>query len=233
MAAVERQPKVLEQSMDWGAFKNILKERGLPEEGLPRIRHAFYLARGVHSGKKRENGEPVFNHPLQTALILINECKLTDSTLVVSALLHDVCEASDVFGDRKGVSYVDWSAEAEKYMLEDGFEQEDADILLTLTEPTVNRIDVHTREQTRGMLYEQVEAGSPKAVIIKMADRLHNLRTQYASKLGKQIRKIKETEDIYFPLFEKAREVYPVETEYLMNEMKKEIEKLKQAHRTN
>jgi len=101
-------------------------------------------------------------------------------------------------------------------------------MVLTTTKPKVNGIDVLTKEQAREMYYRQIREGNPKAILVKMADRLHNLRTQYAMSPKKQIWKIRETEEVYFPIFEAAREVYPEETEYLIRN-EKSIEILKKA----
>lgn len=224
MSQVEQPP--VEQK--WEEFKMFLTERRFLRRDVKRIRLAYFLAQGAHTAQIRENQEWYFEHARETTLILITECRRKDPNLVIAALLHDAGEDSEVFGDTEGHTYSQWKGEA-RDEIKQHFGKEVADIVLTLTKPKVDGIEIWTEEEALQMYYEQIRRASPKTLLVKMADRLHNLRTQYASTPEKQIRKIKETEEVYFPIFENARGRYPKETEYLIGEMKKSIEILKKS----
>lgn len=230
---IRPQPEIVGQLEQWSNFGDDLKKNGFSKRGIRPIRRAFFIGLGAHTGEIRENRDWAFEHARETAMILIklmgeDKKRKKDTSVVVSALLHDTGEDSEVFGDYEGVSNSDWRRDARKE-ISLLFGEEVAEIVLTTTKPKVNGIDVLTKEQAREMYYRQIREGNPKAILVKMADRLHNLRTQYATPPEKQIWKIKETEEVYFPIFETVREFYPEETEYLISEMKKSIAVLKKA----
>ena len=158
-----------------------------PESELPAIEKAYQMAAEAHKNQKRKSGEPYIIHPLNTAII-IAEIGM-DRDTVIGALLHDVVEDTgttlemirEEFGDEVAV-------------LVDGVTK------LTELSLAVDKIEEQA-ENLRKMFIAM--AKDIRVVLIKLADRLHNLRTlQYQSE-RKQYEKARETLDIYAPLAER------------------------------
>ena len=158
-----------------------------PESELPAIEKAYQMAAEAHKNQKRKSGEPYIIHPLNTAII-IAEIGM-DRDTVIGALLHDVVEDTgttlemirEEFGDEVAV-------------LVDGVTK------LTEISLAVDKIEEQA-ENLRKMFIAM--AKDIRVVLIKLADRLHNLRTlQYQSE-RKQYEKARETLDIYAPLAER------------------------------
>lgn len=160
------------------------------EEQLKIIREAAYIATSAHDGQKRASGEPYIEHSLAVATIL-NELQL-DHEAIAAALLHDVVEDTSItlaqireqFGDVIG-------------NLVDGVTK--MDVIGDYTGKETAQIkDSRRVENLRKMLLAMVE--DVRVVLIKLADRLHNMRTLKALPREKQIRIAQETLDIFAPL---------------------------------
>ena len=163
-----------------------------PTDRLGIIERAYEYAEDAHRGQKRKSGEPFITHPLETAMVLA-DLKL-DADALAAALLHDVVEDSD------------------DILVQDIQEQFGEDIarlvdgVTKLTEAEVvasgrnsDALAGHTQAETiRKMMMAM--ARDIRVVLIKLADRLHNMRTiQYLSE-AKRIEKAQETLHIYAPL---------------------------------
>jgi guanosine-3',5'-bis(diphosphate) 3'-pyrophosphohydrolase len=154
-----------------------------PADDLEIIRKAWTFCLQQHEGQKRASGEPYIIHPLEVAQVLA-ELKM-DSTAIAAGLLHDAVEDTDVT-----------SAEIAKR-----FGDQVAHIVEGVTKlekiKFANRED-HQAENIRKMLLAMVT--DVRVVIIKLADRLHNMRTLEHLKPEKQQKIARETLDIYAPL---------------------------------
>ncbi len=154
-----------------------------PADDLDVIRKAWAFCLQQHEGQKRASGEPYIIHPLEVAQVLA-ELKM-DSTAIAAGLLHDAVEDTDVT-----------SAEIAKR-----FGDQVAHIVEGVTKlekiKFANRED-HQAENIRKMLLAMVT--DVRVVIIKLADRLHNMRTLEHLKPEKQQKIARETLDIYAPL---------------------------------
>ncbi|NYF49713.1 RelA/SpoT family protein [Tunturiibacter gelidoferens] len=154
-----------------------------PADDLEIIRGAWAFCLQQHEGQKRASGEPYIIHPLEVAQVLA-ELKM-DSTAIAAGLLHDAVEDTDVT-----------SAEIAKR-----FGDQVAHIVEGVTKlekiKFANRED-HQAENIRKMLLAMVT--DVRVVIIKLADRLHNMRTLEHLKPEKQQKIARETLDIYAPL---------------------------------
>ena len=154
-----------------------------PADDLEIIRKAWQFCLLQHQGQKRASGEPYIIHPLEVAQVLA-ELKM-DSTAIAAGLLHDAVEDTDVT-----------SAEIAKR-----FGEQVAHIVEGVTKldkiKFANRED-HQAENIRKMLLAMVT--DIRVVIIKLADRLHNMRTLEHLKPEKQQKIARETLDIYAPL---------------------------------
>ena len=150
------------------------------------VKKAYYFAEEAHKDQKRESGEPYFIHPVAVAEILA-ELGM-DTNTIVAGLLHDVIEDTEI-------SY-DETVEL--------FNAEIANLVEGVTKLTkLGEMEYKTKEEqqadnVRKMLLAM--AKDIRVVIIKLADRLHNMRTLKYMPVKKQKNKAKETLDIYAPL---------------------------------
>ncbi|HMF53650.1 MAG TPA: bifunctional (p)ppGpp synthetase/guanosine-3',5'-bis(diphosphate) 3'-pyrophosphohydrolase, partial [Edaphobacter sp.] len=154
-----------------------------PADDLEIIRKAWTFCLQQHEGQKRASGEPYVIHPLEVGQVLA-ELKM-DSTAIAAGLLHDAVEDTDVT-----------SAEIAKR-----FGEQVAHIVEGVTKldkiKFANRED-HQAENIRKMLLAMVT--DVRVVIIKLADRLHNMRTLEHLKPEKQQKIARETLEIFAPL---------------------------------
>jgi guanosine-3',5'-bis(diphosphate) 3'-pyrophosphohydrolase len=154
-----------------------------PSDDLDLIRSAWAFCIQKHEGQKRASGEPYIGHPLEVAQVLA-ELKM-DATAIAAGLLHDAVEDTDVT-----------AADIAKR-----FGEQVAHIVEGVTKldkiKFANRED-HQAENIRKMLLAMVT--DLRVVIIKLADRLHNMRTLEHLRPDKQKRIARETLDVYAPL---------------------------------
>ncbi len=154
-----------------------------PEANEELIAQAYGTAHAAHRGQVRKSGEPFVYHPLATADILAD--LHLDSTTIAAALLHDVLEDTDL----------------SKEELETRFGEEVADIVDGVTK--LKRLPSGNFEEARAeSLRKMIVAMSRdvRVIIIKLADRLHNMRTLAYLKRENQLKKATETLEIYAPL---------------------------------
>src|SRR5690606_20027440 len=158
-----------------------------PAADEDRLNRAYVYALKAHGTQTRDNGDPYFSHPVEVAGIL-TELKL-DSASICTALLHDVVE------DTSGTL-----AEIERL-----FGGEIARLVDGVTK--LNRIELqseHTKaaENFRKLVLAMSE--DIRVLLVKLADRLHNMRTLHFIKSDERRRRIaRETMDIYAPLAER------------------------------
>ncbi len=158
-----------------------------PDEDISMIRKAYEVAAEQHKDQKRRSGEPYIIHPLNTAIILA-EMEM-DKETIMGALLHDVVEDTDMTLDQ----------------LREIFGDDVANMVSGVTKLTQLNYDMDKVEMQAENLRKMFVAMAKdiRVVLIKLADRLHNLRTlQYQSK-AKQQEKARETLDIYSPIAER------------------------------
>src|SRR6476469_1898918 len=147
------------------------------------IEQAYEVARAAHSGQFRKSGEPYITHPLAVAKILADWH--LDAQALMAALLHDVVE--DTPTTKSGIAKRFGKPVAE---LVDGVSKIDRIEFATLQHAQA--------ENFRKMLLAM--ARDVRVILIKLADRLHNMRTLEAVPLEKQERIARETLDIYAPI---------------------------------
>ena len=154
-----------------------------PQADLDIIRKAYVFSGMVHKGQHRLSGEPYLSHPIEVTEILTS-LKM-DASCVATGLLHDTVE--------------DTHTTIEK--IEEVFGEEVAGLVEGLTKIsriTFEKKEDHEAENFRKMLLAM--ARDIRIVIIKLADRLHNMRTLDALPRDKQIKIARETMDIYAPI---------------------------------
>ncbi|ACZ78941.1 MULTISPECIES: bifunctional GTP diphosphokinase/guanosine-3',5'-bis pyrophosphate 3'-pyrophosphohydrolase [Dickeya] len=162
---------------------NLLIQRYLPEEQIKRLKQAYLVARDAHEGQTRSSGEPYITHPVAVACILA-EMRLDYETLM-AALLHDVIEDTpatyqdmeQLFG-KSVAELVEGVSKLDKLQFRDKKEAQ--------------------AENFRKMIMAMVQ--DIRVILIKLADRTHNMRTLGSLRPDKRRRIARETLEIYSPL---------------------------------
>ena len=170
-----------------------------PKASTGLIEQAYRLAAGAHEGQYRKSGDPYITHPLAVATI-VADLGLDEDT-VVAALLHDAVEDTGV----------------DLRELETDFNPTVASIVDGVTK--LERLDFETKEAQQAATIRKMlvaVAEDLRVLIIKLSDRLHNMRTIAAMPEWKQERTAKETLDVYAPLAHR----------FGMQEMKQQLEDL-------
>ena len=154
-----------------------------PKTNEALVRSAYEFGAEMHDGQFRHSGEPYFSHPVAVAAILAEQ-DLDDGT-IITALLHDTIEdtkasyasVSDLFGE-------------EVAKLVDG--------VTKLTNLQLNSSETKQAENFRKLFMAMSK--DMRVILVKLADRLHNMRTIKSMRPEKQVQKARETMDIFAPL---------------------------------
>ena len=155
-----------------------------PSSDLSDIERAYKVAKKAHEGQFRKSGEPYIIHPLCVAIILA-ELEL-DKESIIAGLLHDVVEDTVMTSEDVAKEFGD-----EVALLVDGVTK------LTQLNYQHDKIEVEA-ENLRKMFLAM--AKDIRVILIKLADRLHNMRTMQYQSPAKQVEKSRETMDIYAPI---------------------------------
>ena len=147
------------------------------------IRRAWDYGAAMHKGQFRHSGEPYFTHPVAVASLL-TEMRLDDAT-IITALLHDTIEDT-----KSTYTEVETIFGAEIAELVDG--------VTKLTNLQLSSTEAKQAENFRKLLIAM--SRDMRVILVKLADRLHNMRTIKSMRPDKQMQKARETMDIYAPL---------------------------------
>lgn len=148
-----------------------------------KIRRAYELAEKAHEGQMRSSGEKYITHPLSVAMILMDYYMDTDT--ICAALLHDVVEDTGVELEEIKKKFGDDVA-----LLVDGVTK-------------IGKVPLNTKEEQQAENIRKILMAMSKdirVIIIKLADRLHNMRTLYARPPEKQLKTSLETMNFYAPI---------------------------------
>lgn len=178
---------------------------------LKRLDMAYDMAKYGHRNQFRESGERYFEHVRSTAIILIDELGVYDVELVMSALLHDMLEDSFLLkGDRTEMI----------------FGARVAYITTTVSKLPKDDPRFTTAKQRLLFYYQQIKNGNWEVKLVKLADRLHNLRTLMSCSPEKQRRKLTETKRSYLPLIRDLSGDYPETARQLETAFRQAIARL-------
>ncbi len=162
-------------------IKNIIKYN--PDANKDKIKEAYFLAKKLHLNQQRKSGEDFINHPLEVTRILVDLGM--DTTTIIAALLHDAVEDTNV----------------SLTQIKRPFSQEVADLIDGVTK--LGKIEFKTEEEQQAETLRKMLLAMTKdvrVIIIKLADRTHNMRTINALEPEKRKQKARETLDVYAPL---------------------------------
>lgn len=157
-------------------------EQRISAEDMQRVRNAYALAAEAHKEQRRKTGEPYIIHPIAVARIVAEELEL-GANPVIAAFLHDVVEDTD-------------------YTIEDIRERFGDDVAFLVGVVTKQKKDKYEKSKQVDN-YHQILASvqyDVRAILIKLADRLHNMRTLDSMRPDKQMKIAGETDYFYAPL---------------------------------
>lgn len=216
---------ILLERENWETFQERTKIFTQEERWL--LDSAYQHAKKAHLGQKRDGGERYFEHVRSVALIILDEFDLKEPDLIMAALLHDSCEDTPIFGNPTKQTYSQWRAEA-SFLLTKQFSPKVAEMVIALTRPMVDKIEVKNKQQAEELALENLIQASAEAKVLKMSDRLHNLRSLDGIKDAKRVqKKITETREHYFPIFKMAEGTYPEIVAYAINQMELAVSRAK------
>lgn len=159
-----------------------VQQKYLPEDQAF-FEKAYAFAEKAHHGQMRLSGDPFFMHPKEVAGILVDLG--LDMSTVVAGLFHDIVEDTDVTTEQIGME----------------FGSEIAQIVEGVTK--VGKVDFSSKEEHQAEYLRKMflaMASDIRVILVKLADRLHNMRTLRHQSHEKRIEKAKETLEIYAPL---------------------------------
>ena len=187
-----------ERRLIQNAYRDLLRsiKSEMTDEDRINIRQSYELAVQAHSEQRRKSGEPYILHPIAVAKICAEEIGL-GPTAIICALLHDVVEDTDVT-----LEQIQQKFGARIAKIVDGLTKLDS--AYNAESPQAENF-----RKVLGTLVEDV-----RVVLIKMADRLHNMRTLGAMPRHKQLKIAAETSYIYAPLAHRLG-LHNIKTEYL------------------
>ena len=192
-----------------------------PSTDLSMVEKAYKLARDAHKDQKRKSGEPYIIHPLCVAIILA-ELEL-DKETIVAGILHDVVEDTTATLEDLSREFND-----EVALLVDGVTK------LGQLSYSHDKMDLQA-ENLRKMFLAM--AKDIRVILIKLADRLHNMRTLQYMRPEKQKEKARETMDIYAPIAHRLgiskikTELDDLSLKYLQPEVYKDLEEKLQTNK--
>ncbi|MGJ8669568.1 MAG: RelA/SpoT family protein [Oceanococcus sp.] len=160
-----------------------LLESYLPDNEIAMVRQAYEFGAAMHKGQFRKTGEPYIYHPLAVARIL-GEMRM-DHTSLVAAILHDVIEDTP----------------AAKHEVEERFGEEVAHIVDGVSK--LDRASDQSREEAQAESLRKLMMAMTddlRVILVKLADRLHNMRTLATMSTEKRRRVARETLEIYAPI---------------------------------
>ena len=154
-----------------------------PDEDPAPIIQAFNWAHDAHDGQMRKSGEPYIQHPIEVATIVAEQG--LDAAAIAAAIMHDAVEDTDV-----GLGEIEAAFGADVAAIIDGCTK-------------VDRLEFHSKEQQQAATVRKLLVAVAKDIrvlIIKLADRLHNMRTLAVLPEWKQQRTASETLHVFAPL---------------------------------
>lgn len=183
-------------------FYQILQLSGFDPAGIAMIDAAYDIAKRAHVEAYREGGERYFNHCRAVALILIQEAGVRDPDVITAALLHDSVEDTSTFGSYN-IHGIMGLREVAHARISKFFNSNVADYTLAVTK--IHKTgDVERDRENKQAYFEGLRTAPAGALLVKMADRLHNLRSVESRPVDKQRQQYKETGRVLLPIFEAA-----------------------------
>lgn len=169
-------------------------QKRVSADDLKKIKEAFEFAKVAHADQKRKTGEPYILHPIAVADIVAEELEL-DTNPIIAAFLHDVVEDTDTTIDD----------------IREKFGDDVAFLVSVVTKKKKKKYDESKQIDNYRQMLDSVQYDI-RALLVKLADRLHNMRTLSSMRADKQMKIAGETDYFYAPLANRLG-LYNVKTE--------------------
>ena len=173
----------MEQENIFQGLEKILKEQNRSEDDIEEIHKAFVFASKLHAGQYRVSEEPYIIHPVEVAKILAT--LRVDKHTLMAALLHDTIEDTGITPEQVGKE----------------FGEDVLNLVLGITK--LDKLQFKSKEERQAENFRRMfiaMAKDVRVIFLKLADRLHNMRTLNYMSPVKQVRIAQETLDIFAPL---------------------------------
>ncbi len=168
------------------------------EREIGLIETAYIFSKYGHRGQRRDQGERYFEHPRSVAEIIIDELGIKDNwEIIATALLHD--------------------------MLEDSYLLNEERIVINFGREVALWVKMLTKKPKDGYISRLMNFAPWQVLVVKLADRLHNLRTLGDCTQQKQVKQIIETREDYFPLCERLIDILPDDKKQIGRKLKKKL----------
>lgn len=170
------------------------------ETDLEEIQTAYAFSKHGHAKQVRASGERYFDHPKAVSLIIFQEFGILDRKSIVAALLHDIMEDSFILTEKRIVL---------------NFGKETAFVVKLLTKDDE---DLYYMRLKQCVVW--------RAILVKIADRIHNMRTLGARPKEKQLEQVKETHEHFFDLCDALERIIPKKWKTTVHKMRSELREL-------
>lgn len=171
---------------------------------------AYEFAKEGHGyfGQMRESGERYFEHPRAVALIVMDELGIFDRNTIIACLFHDMNEDCLLLRNRRIKLF---------------FGKETQRVVDLLTKPEKSDGRFSAKSEKLAWYFNRIMRSDWKTKVVKLADRLHNLRTLKNCSEEKYHKQIAETRKYFIPLIDDLRKEHPKIAEFFKREFKKFI----------
>lgn len=163
------------------------------EIDLETIKAAYAFSKYGHAKQIREGGGRYFDHPKSVSIIIFNEWRVLDSGIIAVALLHDVQEDSFILSETR--------------------------MIVNFGEQLTFTVKLLTKDPNNKKIYypRLKQSGDWRAVLVKIADRIHNMRTLGARPRHKQLEQVEETRGNFFELCDILEKIIPSKYDYVVS----------------
>jgi len=195
---------------DHQSFMKRFRLKITPDD-LEKLDYAYDLAKYGHKNQFRESGARYFEHVRSTAIILVDELGVTDVEMIIAALLHDMLEDSFLLTPNR---------------IKITFGERVFTLVSAVTKPKKSDPRFASDHERHLWYFEQIRSAGPDAKLLKLTDRLQNMRTLDSCSVEKQTRKVLETKEVYLPLVADLAECYPDQARHLLSQLESVLAKL-------
>ena len=213
---IERKDKIEENKLiEISDITKVLENHGASKEQIDDVERAFFVADEIHDTQIRQSGEPYIIHPLHVANNLL-DMEIYDTNMICAALLHDTLEDAKISFKKGDIIEL--------------FNYDIAELVDGVTK--ISRMNFSTKEEQNFANTRKIITGLTKDVriiLIKLADRLHNMRTLQYKEPKKQKENAIETMEVFVPLalsigaYKVARELEDLSFQYIKPDEYKRI----------
>jgi (p)ppGpp synthase/HD superfamily hydrolase len=204
------------------------------QEDIDEIMLAYDLSKEAHRTHKRDSGERYFEHPRAGVLIMLDELNWYDKDAIIAFLLHDTGEDTPLFGSNK-TTFEEFVRTA-TFRITKIFNKKVAQFVIGLTKPFIDNVQFTHKKELHEYYIDGLRK-DPKTLLLKMVDRLHNLRSLKNASIEKTEKTFSETKEVYLKIFSelvnKTEWKNHTEAVRLLDKIKEEMSLINKLNETN